>query len=102
MFNELKPGMTGKYLIKTRNSQHIWDLDNMLYCRMPGENSNKFSYDNDFVKLTYIIRWPKVGDYSHIFFDDLDYPDTLEQWRISSIIKSIEPINEDDNDIFIY
>lgn len=93
--------MTGKYLIKTRNSQHIWDLDNMLYCRMPGGDSNKFSYDNDFVKLTYIFRWPKVGDYSHILYDDLDNPDTLEQWRMSSIIKSIEPINEDDNDIFI-
>lgn len=91
---KLEPDMTGSYLVTTKSSQHIWNLDTMEYTRLPGEYSPSFDYDGNTVKLSYVEVWPEVGGRSSIIYDDLEYPNALEQWRISSTIASIEKIDE--------
>jgi len=39
----LSPESTGRWLITTQGSQHIWDLDAMTYWRLPGNASGMFS-----------------------------------------------------------
>jgi hypothetical protein len=94
LIEKLEPGMTGSYLVTTQSSQHIWNLDTMEYTRLPGEYSPLFDYDGNTVKLNYVEVWPEVGGRSSIVYDDLLYPDSIEQWRISSTIASIEKIDE--------
>jgi hypothetical protein len=91
---KLEPGMTGSYLVTTQSSEHIWNLDTMEYTRLPGEYSPSFDYDGNTVKLSYVQVWPEVGGRSSIVYNDLRYPNAVEQWRISSTIASIEKITD--------
>lgn len=91
----LAPGMTGRWLVTTQGSTHIWDLDAGTYTRLPGEHSvaGAFDYDGKAMVITRVNIWPSVGGYSHLFYDDPDFPELLEWFRISSTIKSIEKID---------
>jgi len=90
---KLSPGMRGMYLVTTQSSTHIWNLDDMEYTRVPGKKSrNSFAYDYVPAKITLIAKWPEVGNISCIFYDD-PYDRSMEQYRISSKIKSIKKIS---------
>lgn len=82
---------TGRWLVTTQGSTHVWDIQpgGVLYRRIPGQTSGSFVADDTVVELTRIDRWPAVGSTSFIWFDDPSEPMLLEQWRQSSTIKSI-------------
>ena len=88
----LTPDMIGKWLVTTRGSQHIWDLDNMTYCRINTSGKNPMDFDDKTFQITAVAVWPRVGFVSKVYYDDPNYPNDLEQWRQSSTIKSIEQI----------
>lgn len=86
----LAPGMTGRWRVLTRRAEHIWDLDKMTYTRLPGAASSPFAHDEVTASILSVERWPQVGSTSLVFFDDPNDP-LIEQWRISSTIRRIEP-----------
>jgi hypothetical protein len=90
--NELTPEMTGRWLVRTQGSWHLWDLDAMTYMREPGpeSKSGSFAHDGKPMTITRVDFWPKVGATSLVFYDDPDDP-TKEQWRWSSTIRMISP-----------
>ena len=81
--------MTGRWLVTTQKTQHIWDLDAMTYQRVPGPASKQVDHDIDPQPITHIERWPAVGSVFVAYFDDPRHPDMLEQWRQSSTIRAI-------------
>lgn len=90
VIEELTPEMTGRWLVTTQSgTQHIWDLDAMTYQRIHA-GTNAFEYDGEILNITRVEWWPKIGQRSYLFFDDLRDPIFLEQWRISSTIQKIE------------
>lgn len=91
---ELTPDMKGSWLVTTQGSKHIWNLDEMTYCRLHSTNLNAMDYDNTVVRITRVEKWPAVGSSSLIFYDDLLNPVFKEQWRICSTIVSIEKIED--------
>jgi len=92
---QLGPDSIGKWLITTQGSQHIWDLDNMTYQRLPGNGRGQFAHDNTTVHITRVDRWPHEGETFFIWFDDPDKPELLEHWRQSSTIVRIEPVTNE-------
>lgn len=84
----LDAGLGGRWLVTTRRSQHIWDLDAMTYQRLPGAGGNRFEHDGGVHAITSVQSYPAVGSCSYVFFEDPDRP-WMEQWRISSTIASI-------------
>jgi hypothetical protein len=93
----------GRYLVTTKGSQHIWDLDAMTYQRLPGTGNAVlissravFAHDGDVLQITAVERWPEVGHTSLVWFDDPAHPQLLEHWRQSSTIVSIELLGVDD------
>lgn len=94
--DELTADMRGRWVVTTKGSKHIWDLDAMTYTRLPGPDSTAGSmlHDNIAHRITRVDRWPRVGSYSLVWFDDPDWPQApFEHWRKSSTIRSIEPID---------
>lgn len=91
---ELTAGMGGTWLVTTQGSEHVWNLDDMTYMRIPGVHSlaGAFSHDGEAHPITRIGRYPRVGDVSVVWFDDPDNPLTRELFRQSSTIVSIERI----------
>ena len=89
--DELTPQNTGRWLITTQGTVHLWDLDQMTYVRMPSEASKPGSMGHDHrpVPLTRAVRWPKIGECSCIWYDDPDSK-LWEHWRISSEVQKIE------------
>jgi hypothetical protein len=85
----LHPGMIGRWLVTTKRSRHIWDLDAGTYQRLPGADSQQFAHDGDPHRITRVEQWPVVGSASFIWFDDPEHPAVLEQYRISSPVRSI-------------
>jgi hypothetical protein len=92
--NKLEPETGGRWLVTTQRSQHLWDLDEMTYTRLPGDGSQSFGFDGEPMKLTKVIQAPEVGNVSVIYYDDPRFPELYEQFRISSLIKSIEPYDD--------
>jgi hypothetical protein len=88
----LGPDSRGRWLITTKSSQHIWDLDARTYQRLPGTGGSQFACDGEVVRLTRVERWLEVGDKSFIWFDDPDMPDGLKHWRRSSTLQRTEPL----------
>lgn len=86
---ELGPGSVGRWLVCSRGSEHVFDLDTGTYCRRPGVGHGRFRHDGHFVRLTRIERWPKVGEPFFIWVDDHEHPTAVEHWHQSSSITSI-------------
>jgi hypothetical protein len=63
-------------------------LDRRTYARLPGHGSQKFDHDGIEHPITRIERYPEVGSCSIVWFDDPHDP-LVEQWRVSSTIRSI-------------
>lgn len=87
---ELGPGDTGTWVVVTQRARHILDLDRRTYRREPGPGSSPMLHDGRTVSLTRVELWPKVGSVQLVWFDDPDRPDSLEHWRQSSTIRSIQ------------
>jgi hypothetical protein len=82
----------GQWLVSTRNTKHVFDLDASTYRRLPGSHSGAFPDDGRVMRLTRVDRWPAVGGTFFIWLDAPDAPDLIEYWRQSSSVRSIEPV----------
>ena len=90
--DELTEDMTGKYLVTTQGSTHLWDLDARHYVRNPGPESLSIGFadhhNNRPLQWTKVERWPVVGDtFLTILHGDMP-------WHRSSTIRSIEKVEE--------
>jgi hypothetical protein len=86
----LEPGSAGRWLVKTRGSRHVWDLDAGTWQRLPGPGRSRFPWDQTPVRISRVERLPAVGDVAVLWFDDPDAPTAVEHWRQSSTITAIE------------
>lgn len=92
---ELTEGMTGQWLVTSRDSQHVWDLDAMTYERRPGDNAARMPWDNAAHHITGIGRYPSVGGRSYVEFD----PGGLSiEWRVCGRIERIERLTSSSGD----
>jgi hypothetical protein len=89
--DRLTPDLGGRWLVRSRRSEHLFDLDTWSYQRT-GEGRS-FEHDGRSMSLTRVERWPAVGEVFFIWLDDPDIPDELEYWRQSSPIRSITRIS---------
>lgn len=89
---ELTPEHTGRWLVTTRGSKHIFDLTRMTYTRMPGPGRGQFVGDGEAQRIYVIGAWPKVGTSFYVEFDDPMNPVERVQTRLSSTVQSIERI----------
>lgn len=80
--------MRGRWEVRAQTSRHIWDLDRMLYVRLPGPHAPVMPWDEVPVRITRVTQWPQVGARSLLLFDDPHEP-VLEHWRICSTIQAI-------------
>lgn len=78
---------TGKFLITTQGSQHIWDNDERTWTRLQRDGLNKMDHDGRKVRIQRVKRFPKVGGVFYIWFED--------QWHQSSTIRKIERITDE-------
>ncbi|BBY99434.1 hypothetical protein [Mycolicibacterium fallax] len=90
---ELGPGMGGRWLVTTRGSQHIWDLDRMTYTRIPGAGRGQFIGDGQPQRIWNIGAWPKVGQ---SFYLEWDWTYDAVQTRLSSTVQKIERLADDE------
>lgn len=83
----------GTWLVTTKRTEHVFDLDQSLYMRRsrPGKT---FPHDDRAMRLTFVERWPCVGETFFIWLDDPDVPELVEYWRQSSPIRSITRLTE--------
>lgn len=86
---ELGPTSTGRWVVRTRDSEHLFDLDAKTYRRSPGKSKFVSTHDQRTATLTCVELWPRVGEPFLIWIDDPDKPDLLEHWHKSSIVQSI-------------
>ena len=93
---ELGPGSTGQWLVRSRGSEHLFDLDAGTYRRTPGSGRSRFRHDGHTVKLTRVERWPRVGDVLFVWVDDHEFPNLIEHWLQSSPIVSITRVGTSD------
>ena len=91
--HQLGPDSTGRWLVTTQRSTHVWDLDAGTYMRQPGDGSERFGLEGQPMKITRVERWPAVGDRSIVWFDDPEFPNVMEHYRVSSAIRSIEQLD---------
>lgn len=92
--DELDETSTGRWLVTTVRSQHIWDCDARTYQRLPGHDGKQFAHDNRIAAITRVERWPRVGATSLLWFDDPNHPHQLEHWRQCSWIQSIQRLTD--------
>jgi hypothetical protein len=84
---------TGRYLVATQSSQHIWDLDEMTYQHLSAKRGSGPSQAAEVLPITIVERWPAVGCTSLLWFDELvETILPIEHWRQSSTIISIEQL----------
>lgn len=86
---ELTAASTGRWLVTTRGSRHIWDMDEGTYTRMPGEGRSSFTGDGAALTIYAVRVYPRVGERFYVHLDDPNDPLQL-QWRLSSTVASIE------------
>ncbi len=91
----LTPESVGDWMVLTKGSTHIWEVgadDAIHWTRFPGRTAAWFDDDVTRVRLTRVDRWPQVGKSSLLWFDDVNHPVFVEQWRRSSTILSIQRV----------
>ncbi len=84
---ELGPEMTGRWLVSTGGSTHVWDLNAMTYTRVPGPGRGNSPYDNVALPIWDVKAWPKLGQ---SFYVELDATATQIEWRMSTEVRRIE------------
>lgn len=91
---ELSDYFDGVWVVETRGSSHIWDLDNMTYTCGPGSSSRVggTKFDGNAMPITRVQAWPKVGESFLVWFDDPEDPDLLEHYQTSSAVRRILPV----------
>lgn len=89
----LGPDDRGRWLITTQTSQHVLDLDAGTWQRLPGQDAPTFRYDLTPLCWTRLDLWPAVGGAMLVCFDVQDGMFTVEHWRLSSPIRSIERLS---------
>ena len=94
---ELQAGLGGCWLVTTRTSRHVWNLDQMTYQRLPGPDGHKFVADGMVLPLTRIGVYPAVGRSSLVFYDDPEN-EQRERWRVSATVVSITRLETEDAD----
>ena len=88
---ELTGTESGRWRVVTRDSSHLFDLDERTVTRIPGPNAKPTI--NDLSRPLRLIRQCRVGSRGHWLMepDSLDSP--LEYfWHVSSVIQRIELI----------
>lgn len=80
----------GRWLVSTRHTQHVWDLDAMTVRRLPGPESGVFPDDGQPLILNRVDRWPVVGGTFFVWLEPAEGSDLIEFWRQSSPVRSIE------------
>lgn len=90
---ELTAASTGRWLVTTSGSEHIFDLDYRTYTRLPGVGRGQFVGDCEPMRLYAVRVYPKVGTSFYVELDDPD--DQLSVlWRLSSTVVSIERMDD--------
>ena len=92
---EIREGLGGRWLVRSRKSGHVWDLDAGTYMRMPSSASQSFQSDGVPRRITMVEWWPRLGQRSFVWFDNPDDPAGREHYRVSSPIESIERLPAD-------
>jgi hypothetical protein len=92
---ELTAGMTGRWLVVTQGSNHLWDLDQMTWARFPGPLSLRGSClaDAEDLPIIQIGRYPKVGGLSVVLCCNPHFPEIVH-WRQSSLSERIERLGD--------
>ena len=93
----LHSGLGGCWLVSTRTSRHVWNLDHMTYQRLPGPDGQKFVADGMVLPITHVGFYPAVGRSSLIFYDDPE-GERRERWRVSATVVSITRLEAEDAD----
>ena len=88
--DHLDAGGSGRWLIRSRGTTHLLDLDRRIYERRTGPTSQHFSFDNVPMELARVVVWPRVDGRMLVFFYD-PREDNIEYWRLTSRIRSITP-----------
>ncbi|TQL60076.1 hypothetical protein FB474_1453 [Oryzihumus leptocrescens] len=88
--DELGPGMSGRWVVHTRGSTHVWDMDARTYARHPRTPAAAMPHDGVDHPIRSVGAWPRVGAHSYVVFDDPQHS-ALEHWRQSGTILSIVP-----------
>lgn len=83
---------TGHWVIRTRNTTQLIDLDETRYMRVPGQGRKAMEYDREWLQILRFGRLPVLGEQMLIYVDP---PDPLramveELWRVSATILSLE------------
>lgn len=94
--DKLDAAVSGVWLVISKGSQHMWNLDAMTDTRVPGAArlSGTFALDGRPIPIARVERWPRVGATSLFFFDDPTETARYEHYRQSSRIKSITRVAE--------
>lgn len=87
------PEDTGRWLVETRGTQHVWDLGRMEYTRLPRPDPEfrAMKFHSQPMRITRAVQWPKVGMQSWIWSDAPELPRDIEHYRMSSEVRSITP-----------
>lgn len=95
--DELTPDMVGVWLVTTRHSTHVWNLDvaGGTYERRPGPAGQTMPYDGQPMPVR-VGRWPAIGDRALVYYDDPDAPG-WECYRMCSTIASIRRLDVRDS-----
>jgi hypothetical protein len=83
----------GTWLVRTAGSTHLWEIEDdgeIWWTRLPGPGGGSLLYDGARHHVTRVDAWPAVGGIALLWFDDPANPVMVEQWRRSSLIRTIE------------
>lgn len=91
---DLHRGMSGRWLVTTRSTRHVWDMDAGTYMRLPGSasKSGAMVHDGYPCRITNVELWPHVGESFLVWFDHHSDP-FMDHWRLSSTVASIVKID---------
>lgn len=80
---------TGTWIIKTRGSTHVLNLDEKTITRFNDSGRNPMPRDGKEKYITTVARWPEVGDGFIMYYSE--QPQSMAvRWHASSTIESIE------------
>ena len=90
---------TGRWLVTTEHSRHIWDLDQMTYTRLPEyPDAQPHEHDGAVVEIERVVRWPKVGARPLLWFYEPGLPRHFKDCRMNTAVVKIERLADEDGD----